>query len=78
MHPVSSAVGVGQALVLSGSIVVKRGDRDSGHRLIETASACIKQGINVLFFPEGTRKIDGSNGPLGEFKAGAFKVKTSD
>jgi hypothetical protein len=66
---------VGQALVLSGSLVVKRGDRESGHRLIEKAMESIKQGINVLFFPEGTRKIDASKGPLGEFKAGAFKVR---
>lgn len=28
----------------------------------------------ILFFPEGTRKIDGSTGPLGPFKAGAFKL----
>jgi 1-acyl-sn-glycerol-3-phosphate acyltransferase len=65
---------VGQALVLSGSIVVKRGDRESGHRLIQKAMQSIQEGINVLFFPEGTRKIDGTKGPLGEFRAGAFKV----
>lgn len=28
----------------------------------------------VLFFPEGTRKIDSAGGPLGPFKAGAFKL----
>jgi 1-acyl-sn-glycerol-3-phosphate acyltransferase len=28
----------------------------------------------VFYFPEGTRKIDGSSGPLGPFKPGAFKV----
>ena len=28
----------------------------------------------MLIFAEGTRKIDGSTGPMGPFKAGAFKL----
>ena len=28
----------------------------------------------MLIFPEGTRKIDVSSGPIGPFKAGAFKL----
>lgn len=62
-------------MALTGHLWVKRGDKDSGHKLIDGAVKYIKKGICFIFFPEGTRKIDPTKGPLGEFKAGAFKVR---
>lgn len=66
--------GVGQALLFTGHLWVKRGDRESGQRLIAGAERYVNEGVSFVFFPEGTRRIDPANGPLGDFKAGAFKV----
>lgn len=68
---------IGQAMWLAGYLPVWRGDKSSGHNLIARAKELVQRGRNVLFFPEGTRKVDVSAAaPLGEFKVGAFKVAT--
>jgi 1-acyl-sn-glycerol-3-phosphate acyltransferase len=41
---------------------------------MEKAADYLRRGVSVLFFAEGTRKIDGATGPLGPFKAGAFST----
>jgi len=68
---------LGQAMWLAGYIPVWRGNRDSGRGALETARQSVQAGGNVLFFPEGTRKVAPTpEAPLGEFKIGAFKLAT--
>jgi len=56
---------------LSGDIPVQRDDRDSGTAALATAERYLKNGMPVMFFPEGTRsKTD----ELRPFKLGAFKA----
>jgi len=43
-------------------------------RFLERCAELLRNNVWVLIFPEGTRKIDGSTGPLGPFKAGPFKL----
>lgn len=51
---------------------MKRSDKNSGRKLISAAIDMLtKNKVSVFFFPEGTRKVEGT---LGEFKVGAFKV----
>ena len=66
--------GVGSVMWLAGYLPVRRGDKSSGAALLESCARLLKSGVWVLFFPEGTRKIDVSSGPTGPFKAGAFKL----
>jgi len=66
--------GLGQAMWLARYFSVNRHDKDSGRNMLRSAADYIGGGGSVFFFPEGTRKIDGSTGPLGPFKPGAFKL----
>jgi len=66
--------GVGTAMWLSRYLSVNRKDKESGRTLIRQATAVLNRGLSLCWFPEGTRKIDGSSGPLGPFKPGAFVV----
>ena len=66
--------GVGWMLWLSGHIPVRRGNKKSGKKVIATAAEYVKGGVPVLFFPEATRRVDVSTGPLTNFKPGAFKT----
>jgi 1-acyl-sn-glycerol-3-phosphate acyltransferase len=61
-------------MYMAGYVPVHRGNKESGRAAIARCEELLKQGVWVFFFPEGTRKIDGSSGPLGPFKPGAFKV----
>jgi 1-acyl-sn-glycerol-3-phosphate acyltransferase len=65
--------GIGSALWLAGHVSVKRGDRDSGHQMMEACANYLRKGVSILFFAEGTRLASGTE-PVGEFKAGAFKL----
>ncbi|MDG2305570.1 MAG: lysophospholipid acyltransferase family protein [Candidatus Binatia bacterium] len=49
-------------------IPVKPGDRETGHRALETAEEALAEGTPVAIFPEGRLCPD----HLGEFKPGAF------
>ena len=42
--------------------------------MLEKCASLLQRNVWILFFPEGTRKIDGSTGPMGAFKVGAFKL----
>jgi 1-acyl-sn-glycerol-3-phosphate acyltransferase len=64
--------GVGSTMYLEGYMPVDRGNKASGKNMMERARAYLARGAWVLFFPEGTRKIDGSTGNMGAFKPGAF------
>lgn len=61
----------GWHLSLARYIALKRGDPESGRVALEKARMWLKKGVNVLFFPEGTRSLDGK---IHDFKAGAFKL----
>lgn len=67
--------GVGTAMLLAGYLPVKRGDRGSGKKLLESCAAYLKQGVWPFFFPEGTRKSNvTAEEPLGPFKPGAYRL----
>jgi 1-acyl-sn-glycerol-3-phosphate acyltransferase len=58
----------GQAVRALGQIVIDRSDPESAKRTIEAAAQTLPGGVQVCFFAEGTRSVDGSIGP---FKKGA-------
>jgi 1-acyl-sn-glycerol-3-phosphate acyltransferase len=67
--------GYGSCMYLSGYVPVVRGNKSSGHHLLDQCHQLLRESVNVLFFPEGTRKLDDRNTrPMGPFKAGAFKL----
>ena len=62
---------MGWSMRLSGYIPVNRASRESGRDAFLLAREWIEKGVNVLFFPEGTRSTDGV---IKDFKQGAFKL----
>ncbi|UCH14138.1 MAG: 1-acyl-sn-glycerol-3-phosphate acyltransferase [Bacteroidales bacterium] len=62
---------VGWIMTLNNYIRVKRGDKKSIIKMIETSRKVIASGISILIFPEGTRSEDGN---LRQFKDGAFNL----
>jgi len=72
-HSLLYAPGIGSTLALAGHIPVNRGDGcPSRKAALARADAALAGGTSVVFFVEGTRKIDTAAGPLGDFKPGAF------
>ena len=64
---------LGLACDRMGYIYIDRGNTEAALRSIAAAKHRIKEGVSVVFFPEGTRSRDGS---LGTFKRGAFHLAT--
>lgn len=62
---------LGWAMSLAGYIPLVRGNLQSGKNAILTAESLIKRNVSTLFFPEGTRSLDGE---IHSFKVGAFKL----
>lgn len=62
---------VGFALDKMGHIFIDRGNRQEAIHSLDAARNKIRNGISVLFFPEGTRT---KTGEMGAFKKGAFKM----
>jgi 1-acyl-sn-glycerol-3-phosphate acyltransferase len=62
---------IGGLLWVNDHILVSREDLGSIKEVYRKASAYLKQGISMLFFPEGTRS---RTDEMGEFKNGAFKL----
>lgn len=62
---------LGWYLRMAGYITVNRGDKDSKEKMMEEAYDCLKKGISIMIFPEGTRSPDGE---IGFFKRGAFQL----
>ena len=61
---------LGTAMTLGGFIPVERGHRrDAAQATVAAAGKAIKDGLNIVVFPEGTRAIDGR---LSNFKKGPF------
>jgi 1-acyl-sn-glycerol-3-phosphate acyltransferase len=64
---------IGAVMRLCGYIFIKRGNRASAAAAMEQSKVVIGEGISMMFFPEGTRSVDGK---LKDFKLGAFKLAT--
>ena len=52
-------------------IVVDRGNKESKAEMIEKSAECLRKGISIMMFPEGTRSLDGE---IAQFKLGAFQL----
>lgn len=62
---------LGPACAAMGHIFIDRGNTESALTSINNARTQIKDGMSVVFFPEGTRSRDGE---LMHFKKGAYRL----
>jgi len=62
---------LGWYLRMAGYIAVERGNKESRAEMIKAAAQCLRDGISIMIFPEGTRSPDGN---VGYFKTGAFEL----
>jgi 1-acyl-sn-glycerol-3-phosphate acyltransferase len=61
-------------LKMADYITVDRGDKESKEKMMEESYSCLKRGISIMLFPEGTRSADSQ---IGFFKRGAFQLAIS-
>lgn len=66
--------GIGIGCEKAGHIYVDRSNPELARKAVRDALDFVGDGVGVLFFPEGTRSLDGR---MGTFKKGAFRVATS-
>jgi 1-acyl-sn-glycerol-3-phosphate acyltransferase len=62
---------LGWYLGMAGYITVNRGNDESKAEMLAKSYKCLKQGISIMIFPEGTRSADGE---IGFYKRGAFQL----
>lgn len=62
---------MGWAMWMAGYIPLKRGQKDSILKCMETAADWLRRGVSIAMFPEGTRSVDGR---VKAFKDGAFRL----
>ena len=62
---------IGWNMSLNRYIKLRRGDRQSVIQMLAICEQTLNHGSSVMFFPEGTRSIDGK---LRAFKPGAFEL----
>ncbi len=62
---------VGWHMGLAGYIPIDRSSPESRKRIMGIARDWLRRGVSVLFYPEGTRSLDGE---IHAFKTGAFKL----
>lgn len=62
---------VGWMMSLAGDIPVRRGDRRQAAQALMQCARTLRQGISMVFFPEGTRS---SKGEILPFNDGPFKL----
>ena len=62
---------VGLYMMATGMIFIDRSNRQKAIQSINKASTLIREGKNVLIYPEGRRS---TNGQIGMFKKGAFHL----
>ena len=62
---------VGWHMFLAGYIAINRKSTKSGKKALDKANDALALKQSVLFYPEGTRSLDGK---IKKFKAGAFKA----
>jgi 1-acyl-sn-glycerol-3-phosphate acyltransferase len=65
---------LGWYVKMAGYITVDRGDKESKEKMLEDAYKCLKRGISIMIFPEGTRSADKE---IGFFRRGAFQLAVS-
>jgi 1-acyl-sn-glycerol-3-phosphate acyltransferase len=61
----------GWVLALADQVIIDRGNREKAVRSLARAAARVREGVNVVIFPEGTRS---PTAELGEFKSGGFHL----
>ena len=66
---------LGWHMALAGYIALDRDNKESARATILKAREYLRQKISILFFPEGTRSLDGE---IQAFKPGAFKVAVEE
>lgn len=66
---------LGWHLWMANYISVIRQDKNSGKQALLKGREYLRQGINLLFFPEGTRSLEDK---IQEFKPGAFILATEE
>ena len=59
----------GWMMKMHGDITVKRGSANAVRKFISEGGRCIKGGVSIIIFPEGTRSKEGN---IRKFKEGAF------
>lgn len=62
---------IGWHMAVAGYIPLDRASHESGRAALQKAREWLRKGVSVLFFPEGTRSLDGQ---IHDFKLGAFKL----
>jgi len=62
---------LGWYLRMADYIIVDRGNEESKTEMLEKSYNCLKKGISIMIFPEGTRLLDNK---IGFFKRGAFQL----
>jgi 1-acyl-sn-glycerol-3-phosphate acyltransferase len=62
---------IGWYLRMADYIIVDRGNEESKTEMLEKSYNCLKKGISIMIFPEGTRSTDNE---IGFFKRGAFQL----
>lgn len=62
---------LGKAIQVGGHIFLDRTNRKSQMTAFKSGVQCLKDGVNLVTFPEGTRS---KNSRMGSFKMGAFKM----
>lgn len=62
---------VGTAMRWAGYVPVTRGQRRSHQEALQASAQWLRDGISMVFFPEGSRSLDGELKP---FKTGAFRL----
>jgi 1-acyl-sn-glycerol-3-phosphate acyltransferase len=65
---------LGWYLKMADYITVDRGDKESKEKMLEESYRCLKRGISIMIFPEGTRS---SGREIAFFKRGAFQLALS-
>ena len=65
---------LGWYIRMADYITVDRGNPESKDKMMAESYLCLKKGISVMIFPEGTRSVDGE---IGFFKRGAFQLAIS-
>jgi 1-acyl-sn-glycerol-3-phosphate acyltransferase len=62
---------LGWYLRMADYIIVNRGNEESKAEMLEKSYRCLKRGISIMIFPEGTRSHDNE---IRFFKRGAFQL----
>jgi 1-acyl-sn-glycerol-3-phosphate acyltransferase len=62
---------IGWYLKMAEYIIIDRGNEQSKIEMLERSYNCLKKGISIMIFPEGTRAL---NNEIGFFKRGAFQL----